>query len=415
MKKILVIAFLFLAVVLGIFAADATISLSPFYAISGIPIGSSLYNYDGTGGWSGTSGQSSTYTNSEMIGLFSVYGVSGGLTKSLTVSVSAPNGLYLESQSQPAYKRPIEVFLVPGYNFNQHLDSVKLSESQSYYTFDISKAKSATSIWFDVILVLPGTLDPDSDEITYNEKKYKLIEAEDYSCLATFTVTYGDTSESLTIPFSGYYSKSSNAIKSSSVSMNVVMNANAYNLNLKTDQGSWIDIGEVSVMTSGDKINDSKNTAAKVAVFFSSSSDPFTKGEKFKMVKDNLGATTAKTTQNSLGFTLKVSKPSYNTSNGDPDYSKVGSGDWLTFDGTAYMDSDLQGYTVTSTYKQLFASKGFIIPTYQVRYYSDSAQHGTTSFYQYTSRIEMQLDTSDVTMSAGRYTGDIYIHVMILE
>lgn len=307
MKRILMSFLLLLIIPIAVFA-DVRIDLAPYYAFAGIPVGSDVYQ--GGSGWTenykkynvttwepnGT--HLTDITDVEMIGLFKISGLNLNITSPITVTVSAPNGLYMESQAEPSYRRPIEIWLFPKYYVSGSATSdnaVKLSEDNKSQTFfsDASSTKTYryNNVWFDVAIVLPGKLNKETNEIEVTASDgtvtyYRLIDATDYSCLATFTVTYGTKSETLTIPFTGYYDSTKNTTSKNGqykqecdVSMNVVMNSNAYNINMKDDQGKWIDVGEISVLAGAESLTINGATVINVqypVVFFSSSANPLT-------------------------------------------------------------------------------------------------------------------------------------------
>lgn len=424
-------------------SATAGIVITPYDAFSGVPVGTNAYKGGGLGttespykGWINTgtkyntntwevkSGYENYFTDKEMVGLVMVQDdssyFSGSSFGSITITISAPNGLYMTSQSEPSYRRPIEIWFYPSYghpngsytrlsssDYNRQLSNENPTETWFASGFPKSTA-SFQSVWFDVVLVLPGTLDPDTNEVKVTENGktlyYPLVDADDYSCLVTMAVTYTPKSgsaitQTLTIPFTGYYDSSQNiqGIRDASVSMNVVMESNAYNIDLKNNQGNWIDIGEVSYMA---------DSSVNSVLFFSSSSDPFTQGGEFMMVLDNTasGETTA---ENSLGFTLKLDKPSSSNYSSD-----------ILYDGKAYIDtsrtySSSSSYDSSSSYytPKSLANAGMIIPD-SVSYTNISS---TKYKKVYSSRINLRLNTSSVVMKEGRYTGDIYVHVIIIK
>ena len=430
-----------------------TVVLEPFYGISGLPVGSNYYKGGGTGESAGkwidatskynnvegsdftvkSSYSGTNYTDVEMIGLLSLQDLSYDSTSEssfesdVKISVSAPNGLYMTSQSQPSYKRPIELWFYPAARKGgSNLDNSKvyqyitqLSDATPSVTLNLSSVGSIDVFWFDIVLVMPGKLNPETNEIEVEDKTtkkttyYSLVDADDYSCLVTISVTYNGSTTTCTIPFTGYYDSSLNeqSWKQDGVSMNIEMNSKAYNLDLKSDQGNWIDIGGISFngtranSTAGVQVT--KNTTA--VIFFSSSNDPYTAGSKFQMVKDDLAATTARTSENSLGFKLRVTAPTTTTST-NSDYANYGasySSTYLEFDGTAYIEKDVSSYTAS-----VYSSKGFIVPDGASAYFK---VQNTKTWYEYSSRIQIQLENSSVTMLNGRYTGDIYVHVMLLQ
>ena len=406
------------------------IAIAPYNAFSGVPVGNSYYHANASGEWTngkwtggGTginSGTENKYTDEEMIGVVSVQESSYfNIAGSITISASAPNGLYMVSQSEPSYKRPIEIWFYPSYGYMANWGSVDNRLGKSYNKQLTNDSPSATwfeesdetpdglltgtydSIWFDVVLVLPGKLKDDTNEIEVTENGktiyYPLVKASDYSSIVTITVTYtpwdGSTPivSTLTIPFTGYYDPATGGkIQDATVSMNVTLESTAYNLNLEK-QGTLIDIGEITYMAE----------AEKSVIFFSSSSDPFYNGDgAFTMVKSGLGVNTQLTSQNSLGFKIRVSKPS-----GSSLYSK----DYIEYDGTLYVDKTLTSGSVT---QKKLADAGMIVPvqeTYDLQHQKDVTK------YTYSSRIYLIFDTSEVLMLSGRYTEDVYVHVLTYE
>ncbi len=425
MKRISV----FIISVLIIFSLNAVeIVIAPYNAFSGVPVGNSYYHADQTGRWTYTNtkwgssggksinaGQEHNFTDQEMIGIVSVQnnGYSYTLAGSITISATAPNGLYMISQSEPSYKRPIEIWFYPSYGSDQRPSddsyNKKLSNDNPEQTWFASysetpsgiRSYSYNALWFDVVLALPGTLNPDTNEVEVTENGntiyYPLVTADDYSSIVTITVTYTpwDTTQSpvtttLTIPFTGYYDPDKGTvIQNATVSMNVTMESTAYNLNLEK-QGTPIDIGEITYMAE----------TSKSVVFFSSSSDPFYNEGAFTMVKSGLGVNTQLTSQNSLGFKIRVSKPS-----GSSYYSK----DYIEYDGTTSITSTLTSGNVND---QKLAEAGMIVP---VKTEYDLTHQGTRSKYTYSSRIYLIFDNSGVLMLSGRYTEDVYVHVLTYE
>ena len=408
------------------------IAIAPYNAFSGVPVGNSYYHCDATGRWvasstkwtgssKGTSINSDYehhFTDEEMIGVVSVQNNGSNFTiaGSITISATAPNGLYMISQSEPSYKRPIEIWFYPSYGSSgsdtrpeDNSYNKKLSNENPEQTWFVTKEDTPSGIkngsyealWFDVALALPGKLNPDTNEIEVTDENgntvyYPLVKASDYSSIITITVTYtpwdGSTPvvSTLTIPFTGYYDPDEGTvIKNATVSMNVTLESTAYNLNLEK-QGTLIDIGEITYMAETEKS----------VVFFSSSSDPFYNGGAFTMVKSGLGVNTQLTSQNSLGFTIRVSTPSG---------SSLYSSDYIDYDGTLYIDKTLTSGSVT---QKTLADKGMIVP---VKTTYNPVHQGTKTKYTYSSRIYLIFDTSEVLMLSGRYTEDIYVHVLTYE
>ena len=437
MKKIGYIL-IFLFVSLFSLCAEVRIDLVPYQGFSGIPVGTNLFKGTGTAEsgadswpWASmtqkyTDNNASAlnsetyryhYTDKEMVGMIALQSHSSSSSSDfstftfkgpVTITVNAPNGLYLESQSDPYYRRPIELWLYPSYIQNkgdqQKLGSdyfVKISnQSPTISALSGLSITNATDVWFDVVLVLPGKLDEDTNEIVTDDgTRYPLKDAEDYSCLITISVEYYDVdtkktiSNSITIPFSGYYkSGQTQTIADSSVSMNIMMDAKAYNIDIDSERGKEIRIGNISFVGTSGSFG---TTAVNAAIFFSSSSSPTKEGSKFAMVLDSLGVNEERSSLNSIPFTLKVK-------NGE------GTG-YITFDGTTYAKSSWDGIDD-------FDSTKFIIPqkdSGSLFYnYGQGSSRYTIYFKNYVSDIILQLESNDLTMLKGRYEGEIYVHVV---
>lgn len=440
MKKVVFALIILLAVSLLSLYAELRIDMLPYQGFSGIPVGTNYYK--GTGnvysstdsGWPWCAVMTKYtdsyatalkndahkyyYTDKEMIGIIGLqnYGSSTDTSPSsstfsfkgpVTITVTAPNGLYLESQADPYYHRPIEIWLYPSYysyeygRVQKKLNGIsyfkKISNSTPTVTILDSFNEETYEVWFDVVLVLPGTLDTNTNEIVLDDgTRYPLKDADDYSCLVTISAEYYDNTNSktinnsITIPFSGYYDSSLDVqtIADNSVSMNIDMDAKAYNIDIDSERGKDIRIGDISFIGAAGSF---KSTDVNAAIFFSSSSSPFTQGSTFAMVLDSLSVNEGRTSRNSIPFTLRV---------------KNGTGDgYITFDGTTYAESSWT--TLTE-----FDNTKFIIPQKDSGTVISSYSNDKQYFKRYESDIVLQLESNDITMIKGRYEGEIYVHVV---
>ena len=429
MKKILILLSLFL-VFTSVIYAEINIDIVPYSAYSGIPVGTDYFKgtgktVSGSGSWPWTwknlkygSSQDASYldpeyadyyTDLEMIGCIAIQNYTGSRSFSkfdfkgpVTITVSTPNGMYLESQSDPTFRRPIEIWLYPAYLTSTSSSSqVKLTgkeyfkqitnDSPTVTILDNVTKNGIYEVWFDLVLVLPGKLDASTNEVVVDGVRYKLKDADDYSCLVTITVEYDGKTGSMTIPFTGYYdsSKTIQTVKDSTVSMNVVLNNKASNLNIDTDRGKQVDIGQVSFVGN-------KDTSA--VLFFSSSYDAFSQGDTFKMKLDTLGVNDDLTSLNSIGFTITV---------------KDGSGkNDITYDGTTYTQSS---WTSLSNFTSANKTKlEYIIPEESDGVVILSYGSNSNSWKKYDSQIILELENNDFTMISGRYEGEIYVHVLTM-
>lgn len=427
MKKIFLLSILLLFALFTVFAADPQLLIVAYDGISGIPVGTNYYHaaeggeyMDGTK--SAATKDSKNFTNDEMIGLIQFHCVSNNSAVSIsmkgkiTVTVNCPNGFYLVSQSDPNYKRPFQILLRSSWGSSQ-----LITEDNPTLTFDVDMSY-IYELHFDVAISLPGTTENSTKECTVTKDGgktviYSLKDGTDYSAVVTFDVKYvpSDSSantikDSVTLPFSGYYDSTKDEPKPKTleknggdgVSMSIILNSEAYNIDIKNRRGVWIPIGELYFnMMIGKHLY----TDTKAAIFFSSSENPTDKSaEKFTMVHDEVGATTVLSSQNSIGFKLRVIDDE-NTSNittfyGDTyfDTDNVSSSDYIYF----YYDSD----------KDLSKLK----TDYMSSYYTYSrSEDQVRSYFRYSGKIEIMLDNNGITMHQGRYTETIYVHVMVYK
>ncbi len=422
MKKIATLSLFALIIISTVFAAAPTsLIIVPYDGISGIPVGSNYYHSDTSGTWERNTPQGKgesnvNYTDTEMLGIimFLNSGTSVTMKGKITVTVTCANGFYLQSQSNPNYKRPFEITLFDSWNATGS-QGHKISESEPTFTVDIDKTDTSSGnaqIHFDVCIRLPGTVDYDTNECTKDGIIYPLSVLSDYSAIVTFNVKYEPESsdygtaleKTVTLPFGGFYeSNKSTSSKTGTVSMSIVLNSDAYNIDIKSKLGQTISLGSMYyTMMLGSGIT---STTQNNAIFLSSSANPEDKNaEKFALVKDDLSASDAKTALNSVGFKIKVTS-----------YENTSSS--ITFDGTTYFDTSLApsdistgsgsaGARVKAT--QTLTSTEYIIPNL----YKEYMKAGNRSYFSYSGSMELELDDNVITMLEGRYTATVYVHVM---
>ncbi len=406
-----------------------TLIIVPFNAVSGIPVGSDYYKSDESGTWQGGSPVSSkgaNYTDVEMIGIIMFMNATGtgnesqvDMNGNITVTVTCPNGFYLQSQSNPNYKVPFEIMLFDSWN-STGSKGHKISEEEPTINVSITnKTDGGNSdnkqFHFDVVIRLPGTVDTNTNECTKDGVIYPLAVLDDYSAVVTISVKYECTTsgktnvleKTVTVPFGGYYDGSSDpAAKEGTVSMNIVLNSEASNIDIQNKLGRTINIGSMYYAMMVGKDDSGASTSLNSAIFLSSSSDPYDESAtKFALVKDDVGATEALTSLNSVGFKLKVTSYEDGTSR--------------TFDGTTYFPTSSQpspgSISAASGYPgnrkkstQTLTSDVFIIPDMYAEYMAT----GNQVYFSYSGSIELELDDNVVTMQSGRYIETVYVHVM---
>lgn len=456
MKKKLSLVLLFFFVCLNLFAY--TVYLAPWKGAGGIPMNpkrdtgnihySKITGYiaaDGGNAVDPWAGHSSTnlsegyYTDDEMI-------VLGGImeltpfeaashhtewvgppftgkwekiidhTTTLEITATCPNGFYFVSQSNPAYKRPFEIYIIPKirtYNdayasYNKFGKERVLSESQYKVQFSYADLKLELfnrnspsydhQIWFDMVLVLPGKIK--NDVLTLEDgKKYPLTEADDYSAVVTITMkatipqyngrnefTHYDTEfKTITIPFSGFYKPTQEKRDESSVSMYVHPVAAAGNINMRNYGRQQI--ADLEVMT---VVESSKSKTQGSVIFLSSNEDPNKAGDHFKMVKENISYDEPLTDYNSVNYKV------YLVDNKDKTHE-------MEYDGTMFVDENFNSSKISDY-------KGLVVPPKMPTVKTHGPEMDVW-YYSGSIFIEIQ-DNSAIMMEAGRYTSTVYVHVM---
>ena len=399
MKKI--ISFILIGCIL--FSLNsATFKYAPYDGFSGIPIGSKYYkggnswsyDYDVKGDGYGQKGED-TYANKEMLALITLAGISKDYyTKPFTISVSCPNGMYLTSLSNPEFKRPFKLYFYPVMSDTQRGKPFELSNDNPVYQYypskDSAMPNSVTnnwSLWFDVVLYLPGVVDTSNDRLRDDDGTiYPLIKASDYSAIVTISVNHdgADAPMDMIIPFTGYYDGSETPVNNAAlpVSLGVETYPEASNINLSvSNRGQWITVGRVNLLLNGSR---------SMAMFLSSSPSADIAGDAFVMVKDDLSHDVQLTSVNSIGFEVQMVDSLGNT--------KI-------FDGTDSVDYSASITSLTN----------FILLAGPVESVNFTDTHSGTykSFRQYEGEIQVKLERSDVTLLEGRYEGEIYIHVLV--
>ena len=413
MKRI-VIALLVLSLsIISLSAMDS--AGSTFSGFAGIPIGSIYYQ----GGPWNTNGETQVEnsSNNEMIALVAFWNIDDtSKSKPFTVSISCPNGMYMTSISNPTFKRPFEIefnpsYDIPGASVDKRGKGFKLSNDDPVYQFYMDATEN--HFWFDVVVCLPvknmgdGTygMDYESDRLTVVENGrdvvYPLIEADDYTAMVTIKIEHDDLAQplELVIPFSGYYKHDTTATnhKNAStyyVALDIQTYPEAKNIDLGvSNRGKWISVGSLSFLINGKDLGGSPPN--KAAIFLSSSPIATVAGEEFTLKKDDLTYTDVLTTTNSIKFEVQLI--------GDD-------GSINAFDGTDFFD------TSKTTISGLPKNFVRLLDDSSVNYtkFTDPG-HNPKNMYNrsYNGTMQVKIEQSDVTLAAGKYEGDIYVHVLV--
>lgn len=414
-KRCLIVFVLIFFSIANLFSA--TIELAPYNGANGINIASSMYHNENTTWISGDVPLEGGYTSIEMIGLGGVYQINTQEKNTpLVVTVTCPSGFYLVSQSNPTYRRPFRILLGQGQRSSTS-DRVEIpidssgvfSEGEAqrkdfYFNENYGSFTSGIAgFWFNMVLDLPGEVDPVTDVLTTEDgRMYPLIEANDYTALVTITISWGEQTKSVTIPFSGYYDRTTgyDQTKGGVASLFVDPYASAAHLSIERDRGNWITVGKVDFLLLEDMTNkDSVNptfTDSRPLIFASSSTNPTRQSPaEFKLIHEYVIYDTPLTNSNSIGFDVAIRTiEGSNTS-------------IVTFDGTMNIDKANDSNCVAPYYTDRYRhtssdgnSDGLMFEGTPQRYYS------------YSGEIDVKLDSGSNVMQAGTYYGSLYIHVI---
>lgn len=403
---------------------------------------------------------SSNYSDAHIVALGGAYNIPlygrGTFNSNIpTIPESAyiePSGITLEvnafcdtnfefvSQSNPIYRRPFQIEILPRVKtYGSLTDSENPDKpynspyTNTVYTLDSNNTrieikvtedgngtvnfghKYLTMIAADMVLVLPfdyskadggyfsgGLSFSDADGLTYKNATYTLANLNDYTAVVTLQLTltieykdsvnstgintYTDT-RSLTIPFSGYYSSiGDGSKKNDSISLYVQATENAANLNLER-QGEWITVGSIQFLY--NTTTDGTSNSDIVKLFLSSSPFPDVKGSEFRMVHES--ATDILTNMNSLGFDARIVGTGSNSGDisiNTPNVNEV------VFNGEDYTGSIHDAVKTTCNKGKLSNNWG-------------AFRH----FHTFEGDIDIRFDSSGM-MDAGIYRGYIYVHAV---
>ena len=391
----------------------ANLELAPYNGASGLNIANPNYKNEGTIWKDPANGApiADGYNNTEMLGVGGIYNINTlnnktDLEEPIIVTVTCPYGFYLVSQSNPNYKRPFRIVMGQGQKRNdtnnyeyeadiifeegrpQQQDVNLRTEEDAAAVFSMNTLLSGdyqVGFWFNIVLDLPGEIDPVTNVLTYNNYSYPLVEADDYTALVTITLLWKGEERSVTIPFSGYYNgvPSDYDANEGLASLYVDPYASAAHLSIERDRGTWVPVAKLDFLLQ-------QSTGYKnPLIFLSSSSNPAdpSPGE-FKLVHQNVTYDTPLTNTNSIGFEGRIRT------------IKGSSTPVRSFDGTMNIINVDANNSINPSEDKAYES-------------GNTMGHGATqTFYTYSGEIDVMLDAGSNVMIDGIYTGTMYVHVV---
>lgn len=370
---------------------------------------------------------------------------------SLDVNVSCDSDFEFVSQSNPIYRRPFEIEIIPRVAINGVGDGItttekiyKMNSTNNQVTIKIPSSppnarqgqNNVAMLAADMTLVLPydyANYASDggyfSGGLTYNNATYSLADASDYTAVVTITLTlninysytynnqnisntYTDT-RVLTIPFSGFYSSAgSQDVRDDSISLHVSANSNAANLNLAR-QGEWITVGSIEFLYNDrdgvptSDFNNFSTNADIVRIFLSNSAYPSVQADsRFRMIHEN--ATSVITDNNSLAFDARIvgtGADSSDISVENPNSNEV-IFDGLAWEGNISTAEKNDTYDAVKTVCNFGTISNNMLNADRVQVY----RH----FHTFEGVIDIRFAKSNM-LAAGRYKGYIYVHAVTEE
>ena len=438
-KKLTAFSIIFILVLLEASAADFI--LSPWQGGFGLNMASTRYDFPSGSSpieyalidTTGSAGERSKYTDAEIIGIVGVHNIDTRNneydSKGMTITAHCDGGFYFTSRSNPDAKRPFEIKLVlkrsnvgsAGITSNTNFD-------EEYYTLGETSDSSVDNVdypgvdadwgiidrryrnlWCDLVISLPAGEVSSTGVLTIGERKYNLVEADDYSAVVTIDIEFNGRTESLTIPLSGYYSRNIDPSENTeTASLDVRALPAAMNLNiggirrmervaeidLMVNQTSyvvtrdWHDLGIFGGYWGDYYLDTPQSDYSDYYIFLSASNDSSHSEDRgFELVHSSVNYSEPHTPYNSIGYTARLI-------NDD-------TGEYMDFDGTdSVVGSNIPGISAT---KRTVTNQGHDI------HYSEF--HGG---------VEVLIDEISATgdqeginkMLSGQYTSTIYVHVV---
>lgn len=435
-KKLTALSITFILVLLEISAADFI--LSPWQGGFGLNMASTKYDFPSGDGridyaltdTTGSTGERSKYTDAEIIGIVGVHNIDTWNEdydpKGMTITAHCDGGFYFTSRSNPDAKRPFEIKLVlkrsnvglAGITSNTNFD-------EEYYTLGETSDSSVDNVdypgvdadwgridrryrnlWCDLVISLPAGEVSSTGVLTIGQRKYNLIEADDYSAVVTIDIEFNGRTESLTIPLSGYYSRNIDPSENTeTASLDVRALPAAMNLNIGGTR-RMERVADIDFMVNRTRyyvdLNDewwnpldpelvtepADNLNFDYKIFLSASNDSTHSEDRgFELVHSSVNYSEPHTPYNSIGYTARLI-------NDD-------TGEYVDFDGIdAIVNGAVPGISAT---KRTVKNQGHDI------HYSEF--HGG---------VEVLIDEISATgdqeginkMLSGQYTSTIYVHVV---
>ena len=352
---------------------------------------------------------------------------------SMTVSFSCSNDFMFVSQSDSSYRRPFYLYLLPksargdekGYSAYPDPGTKPILINGNVtkpIEFDPPETSGDWgSIWFDIIIALPGVMDDNG--VTVDNIYYPLSDNDDYTAEVSITISWELTcdveraglggqwwtkaatdqtvsfSRTITLPFSGYCSFEEPTESESVGSLYISTTTESQNINLNPDFIEPVKVADISYLYNfghGTQIGNVSEDVNKSWLFLSASPDPWSNSDSniFRMYHVSAGSDADE--YNSIPFMVYVEEV-----NGAKNQ-------YVEFLG----NNDAYDFTPTGK----GTSDNFI----ETEHHNDQSRfpygNTDTQYYHYHSfegEVWVEVMPQTDLMAAGRYIGDIYVHVIV--
>ena len=407
-------------------------------------------------------------TTIEDLGLYDVIIPKDGV--SLRVQATCDTNFEFVSQSNPIYRRPFEIDIIPrarttalnnGSNDYATGDPyvkevVQLKPGNNECTIDLGTSDNninigningndlITMLASDIILVLPFDYAKDDGGyfvggLEYGNAVYALADLNDYTAVVTLSLTlqieyYKEVDSSgnptgalytheenkvLTIPFSGYYSSNAGTgittTTDDSINLYVDPTSEAANLNLK-EQGTWITVGNIQFIYNDANFISNSNVGKEpgsvltnsdvVRLFLSASPHPDIESANTFRMVHE-NASTMVTSTNSLSFDARIRGTGASYS----DISLKTNSNEVKFDGSASVSTlatlDQNG-AITDGLDSVITTCHLEAPPNVI------AGYGYRHFHTFEGTVDIMFHESSM-LEAGIYRGYVYVHAVAEE
>lgn len=348
--------------------------------------------------------------------------------KTIRISLSCPSGFSFVSQSNPAFVRPFAIVLIikqansRGDSGSTEIISREYIDARTSRTIEVKPTNNA--VWFDAVLVLPGSLSGDGNSIDIDRKLYPLVDANDYIANVTISISCEDANPSelaISVPFSGYFDSDNRDGDKRDQAMNISIHTTgaASNLDIASLAASQLPVQVAEIETYyflGGNIA-SLNAAMFPRMFLSASNNPYTsERDGFELLHTSVGYDTLHSSYNSIGYEVSTESYEKPSEDGGFIFDMIENGidtadkpNKLVFKGDEYVEGENLVHTNMSAdfiYPRLYNTEAYPV--------ADSGQSFNYYYFYWKNPVYVKIDPiiAGTYMYPGVYEDTIYFHVI---